>query len=481
MSCRTAVSVMQKRPVQKEHEGRVTVSYSDIACVAEAAVLLPGQSCSPAGLRRSTASHPLKRCRRRATWKSSTAHMSRDCLRQMAPTVVRDHDDVDRVPAHDLTVPDPRASGVESPLRAPSRSTGADAQNRCYGRMMTGESDGGRRRQPLARPLQLAASDWRGAHLLHGLATGLRPRPPREWRYGPTRHPSIGRFPTGCTSGPTLSRGRLRLPYRAIGQLRALSVRRRPYRRAPALSARREDRPRARLASRRARAQSRKRVGSGSPPFSNDRMRTPVLRSRLWRRSVSGLASSCRPTMSTPSTRQSSAREEREYELADAILCPSDFVVRTFLDRGTSPEKLVRHVYGYDETEFFPAARAAGSEDGLTMLYVGVAAVRKGLHFALEAWLRSPASQSGTFLIAGEVLPAYGERLKPALDHPSVRVLGHRTDVADPDAQERRTRAPEHQGPVRARVHRGDRVGLRSARLGCMHRRVPPRRELPRP
>jgi glycosyltransferase involved in cell wall biosynthesis len=125
------------------------------------------------------------------------------------------------------------------------------------------------------------------------------------------------------------------------------------------------------------------------------------------------------------------AREEREYELADALLCPSDFVVKTFLDRGTRPEKLVRHIYGYDETEFFPAKRAAGSHDGLTMLYVGVAAVRKGLHFALEAWLRSPASRSGTFLIAGEVLPAYGDRLKPELDHPSVHVLGHRTDVAE--------------------------------------------------
>ena len=124
-------------------------------------------------------------------------------------------------------------------------------------------------------------------------------------------------------------------------------------------------------------------------------------------------------------------REEREYELADALLCPSDFVVRTFLDQGASPDALVRHIYGYDDKEFSPIAKLENSRQGLTMLYVGVAAVRKGLHFALEAWLRSPASQDGTFLIAGDVLPAYGERLRPALDHPSVRVLGHRTDIAD--------------------------------------------------
>ena len=65
------------------------------------------------------------------------------------------------------------------------------------------------------------------------------------------------------------------------------------------------------------------------------------------------------------------------------------------------------------------------------MLYVGVAAVRKGLHFALEAWIRSPASQDGTFLIAGEMLPAYGEALGSALEHPSVHVLGHRTDIPE--------------------------------------------------
>jgi glycosyltransferase involved in cell wall biosynthesis len=65
------------------------------------------------------------------------------------------------------------------------------------------------------------------------------------------------------------------------------------------------------------------------------------------------------------------------------------------------------------------------------MLSVGVCAVRKGLHYALEAWLRSPASKDGTFLIAGEFLPAYQEKLAPMLAHPSVKVLGHRNDVPE--------------------------------------------------
>jgi glycosyltransferase involved in cell wall biosynthesis len=125
------------------------------------------------------------------------------------------------------------------------------------------------------------------------------------------------------------------------------------------------------------------------------------------------------------------AREEAEYELADRLLCPSEFVVKTFLDQGVARERLVRHIYGYDDGRFHPPGQPRPADAPLTMLYVGVAAVRKGLHYALDAWLRSPASERGRFLIAGEVLPAYGERLADQLAHPSVEVLGHRDDIPE--------------------------------------------------
>jgi glycosyltransferase involved in cell wall biosynthesis len=125
-------------------------------------------------------------------------------------------------------------------------------------------------------------------------------------------------------------------------------------------------------------------------------------------------------------------REEEEYAAADYLLCPSEFVVRTFLDAGYAPEKLLRHQYGYDPKEFFAGteARESGVE-AFTALFVGYNAVRKGLHFALEAWLASPASQFGKFRIAGEFLPAYKERLRSMLAHPSVQVLGQRNDTAE--------------------------------------------------
>jgi glycosyltransferase involved in cell wall biosynthesis len=124
-------------------------------------------------------------------------------------------------------------------------------------------------------------------------------------------------------------------------------------------------------------------------------------------------------------------KEDEEYRLADRLLCPSDFVLRTFLEKGFQPDQLMRHQYGFDESLYYPSGKRQDTKAGLTMLFAGGCAPRKGLHYALEAWLRSPTHQDGTFLIAGEFLPAYAERLTSMLSHPSVQVLGHRNDLPD--------------------------------------------------
>jgi glycosyltransferase involved in cell wall biosynthesis len=123
-------------------------------------------------------------------------------------------------------------------------------------------------------------------------------------------------------------------------------------------------------------------------------------------------------------------REEVEYELADRLLCPSDFVVQTFLERGFSRDKLVRHSYGFDEKRFYPDG-TRNPTNGLNVLFAGVCAVRKGLHFALEAWLNSPAHHNGFFSIAGGFIPGYAEKLARMMAHPSVRVLGYRSDMPE--------------------------------------------------
>jgi glycosyltransferase involved in cell wall biosynthesis len=122
--------------------------------------------------------------------------------------------------------------------------------------------------------------------------------------------------------------------------------------------------------------------------------------------------------------------EEAEYEAAYKLLCPSEFVVKTFVDKGFRPDKLIRHIYGYDQKRFYPSPVEQNSP-GLRVIFVGVCAVRKGLHFALEAWLNSGAQEKGKFVIAGDFIPAYEEKLKPMLSHPSVEILGHRDDIPE--------------------------------------------------
>ena len=125
------------------------------------------------------------------------------------------------------------------------------------------------------------------------------------------------------------------------------------------------------------------------------------------------------------------AREEREYELADHILCPSEFVAGTFIKQGFTEERLLYHRYGFDPAEFsLPAGPdSRDNELPLSVVFVGRCEPRKGLHFALEAWIASSASESGQFLICGHFEPGYREFLGRMLAHPSVQVLGFTDDV----------------------------------------------------
>lgn len=228
---------------------------------------------------------------------------------------------------------------------------------------------------------------------------------------------------------PTLARGRVRIPYKLLGRLRALALH--DY-----LVARRIEKlagqidivhawPMAALRTLRAAA----RLGIPTVlerPNAHTRFAYETVRAECQRLGVV-----LPPGHEYEYNEEILRKEEDEYGAAYRILCPSEFVVQTFLDKGFEREKLARHRYGYDEQVYFPSGEARDPSRGLTMLFVGVAAVRKGVHFALEAWLQSPASRDGAFLIAGEFLPAYAEKLSTMLAHPSVHVLGHRNDVAD--------------------------------------------------
>jgi glycosyltransferase involved in cell wall biosynthesis len=125
-------------------------------------------------------------------------------------------------------------------------------------------------------------------------------------------------------------------------------------------------------------------------------------------------------------------REEAEYNAADYIFCPSDFVARTFEERGFPSDKLVRFRYGHDAGICrLPDVENKHVKDGLTVLFAAQCAPRKGLHYALEAWLKSSASQNGKFFIVGEFIPGYAEMLGTLLSHPGISRLGYRSDLTE--------------------------------------------------
>ncbi|MFP4056672.1 MAG: glycosyltransferase family 4 protein [Candidatus Brocadiia bacterium] len=78
------------------------------------------------------------------------------------------------------------------------------------------------------------------------------------------------------------------------------------------------------------------------------------------------------------------ARCVREYEEADFVRVPSQFVRRSFLDQGFPPERLVAGPFGVDLERFRPRPLP----ERFTVLYVGDVGLRKGALDLLEAWER---------------------------------------------------------------------------------------------
>jgi starch synthase len=80
----------------------------------------------------------------------------------------------------------------------------------------------------------------------------------------------------------------------------------------------------------------------------------------------------------------------KAYEQCDFILCPSTFVVRSFLEKGFAPEKLLKVNFGFDLSSFGsrPEPQVAGEKDVFRLLYVGQLNFRKGIRYAVDAFRR---------------------------------------------------------------------------------------------
>ena len=107
------------------------------------------------------------------------------------------------------------------------------------------------------------------------------------------------------------------------------------------------------------------------------------------------------------------AKEQREYEQADAITVPSGFVHRSFVEEGVAEAKLHRIPYGVNLDTFRPLAELDGAERGkeFRVLFVGQLSVRKGLHYLLQAFSRA-ALPKARLVLVGSPQPETDELLR---------------------------------------------------------------------
>jgi glycosyltransferase involved in cell wall biosynthesis len=121
-------------------------------------------------------------------------------------------------------------------------------------------------------------------------------------------------------------------------------------------------------------------------------------------------------------------REEREYEVTQRLLVPSDPVRRSFLERGFAPEKLLQHQYGFDPARFRP--REGARSGPFHAVFLGTVEPRKGLHVALEAWRRAGAYEHARFSIYGRIVEEYRPAIQDYLTMPNVHLHEFTDDAA---------------------------------------------------
>jgi glycosyltransferase involved in cell wall biosynthesis len=79
-------------------------------------------------------------------------------------------------------------------------------------------------------------------------------------------------------------------------------------------------------------------------------------------------------------------RRLKEYQQADYILLPSEFVKRSFLDKGFPEEKLIKVPYGLDSLNLINLEKLKKKDSVFTVLFVGSISIRKGVRYLINAF-----------------------------------------------------------------------------------------------
>ncbi len=114
------------------------------------------------------------------------------------------------------------------------------------------------------------------------------------------------------------------------------------------------------------------------------------------------------------------AKQLKEYDLANYISVPSEFVKKTFIDQGIKENKIIVINYGIDESQF-PNLLKRKKNDKFIILYVGSTEVRKGIHYLLDA-IKLLNSRNIELHIVGEI----SNFLKSILPkNENIKLFGH--------------------------------------------------------
>ena len=105
----------------------------------------------------------------------------------------------------------------------------------------------------------------------------------------------------------------------------------------------------------------------------------------------------------------------KEYEVADYISVPSQFVYDSFLRRGFNREKLILIPLGVDTERYRPGEK---KDKVFRVLFMGQISLRKGVQYLLKAFSELKLKNSELFLVGGigkdfkKIFKEYRERIK---------------------------------------------------------------------
>lgn len=106
------------------------------------------------------------------------------------------------------------------------------------------------------------------------------------------------------------------------------------------------------------------------------------------------------PVPETPS-KAAADRQAAGLRHANYVFAPSDLVAQSLIENGVESSRIIRTSYGWEPSRLAKQGPALPEHEGLTVLFVGLACVRKGMPWLLKAWSR--AGIRGRLILVGGV------------------------------------------------------------------------------